>query len=473
LYYAFVAYDTYIYDPEAKVKGLLKAHDQNDQSDDYPQLLNYAIFKEVDTKRFYVTFRGSVTTSDWLVDLSTAPANMFQSFTDPKPIYVHSGFLSVVQSSLEKIKSTLSDNYTVSEGYTLLVTGHSLGAATAQVFAWLYSKAPVTGLNLDKEIFTFAAPQILWSKPENINPIITSTVVTNVVTQSDIVPRLLGPRTTDLTAVLISDKLGNIASLTPFQKFLQHILNSEGSRILTSYVPGQDNTVVVPTLAGQELIKMSRAEIIKESQDQAKVTVIEDRLCIGTPLKDITVEAHYQSNYLNGFVANKLSTVQDFQGFFIVCAVPDEAPKECKDDKTLYLDVKSDTTVVLQLKASGDRSSQIWNIDSDGYLVNRAYPSKVVGTTTSSDFGLVLVDRPIDEALHPLTAVKWNVKSLYEWFIVATSVSDYVLAAHHKVFHFESITVGTLCELEARNDECLFVAVKNQLWSLQLAHEQK
>jgi hypothetical protein len=105
--------------------------------------------------------------------------------------------------------------------------------------------------------------------------------------------------------------------------------------------------------------------------------------------------------------------------------------------------------------------------------VNRAYPSKVVGTTTSSDFGLVLVDRSIDGALHPLTAVKWNVKSLYEGFIVATSVSDYVLAAHHKVFHFESITVGTLCELEARNDECLFVAVKNQLWSLQLAHEQK
>ena len=139
----------------------------------------------------------------------------------------------------------------------------------------------------------------------------------------------------------------------------------------------------------------------------------------------------------------------------------------------MYLDVKSDTTVVLQLRASGDRSSQIWNIDSDGYLVNRAYPSKVVGTTTSSDFGLVLVDRSIDGALHPLTAVKWNVKSLYEGFIVATSVSDYVLAAHHKVFHFESITVGTLCELEARNDECLFVAVKNQLWSLQLAHEQK
>jgi hypothetical protein len=137
----------------------------------------------------------------------------------------------------------------------------------------------------------------------------------------------------------------------------------------------------------------------------------------------------------------------------------------------LYLDVKSDTTVVLQLRASGDRSSQIWNIDSDGYLVNRAYPSKVVGTTTSSDFGLVLVDRPIDGALHPLTAVKWDVTSLYEGFIAATNVSDYVLAAHHKVIHFESITVGTLCELEARSDP-LF-GVKNQLWSLQLAHEQK
>jgi hypothetical protein len=73
----------------------------------------------------------------------------------------------------------------------------------------------------------------------------------------------------------------------------------------------------VSTLAGQELIEMSRAEIIKESQDQAKITVIEDRLCIGTPLKDITVEAHYQSNYLNGFVANKLSTVQVIIGMLL------------------------------------------------------------------------------------------------------------------------------------------------------------
>lgn len=193
---------------------------------------------------------------------------MFQSSTDLKPIYVHSGFLSVVQSILEKIKSILSDNNTVGEGYTLLVTGHSLGAATAQVFAWLYSKAPVTGLSLDKEIFTFAAPQILWSKPENINPIITSTVVTNVVNKNDIVPRLLGPRTIDLAPTLIPNipYLGKIVSAVT-----QQILSTDGSPILTSYVPGQDNTVVVPTPAGQAWIKMSRADINKESQDQAKL----------------------------------------------------------------------------------------------------------------------------------------------------------------------------------------------------------
>jgi hypothetical protein len=64
------------------------------------------------------------------------------------------------------------------------------------------------------------------------------------------------------------------------------------------------------------------------------------------------------------------------------------------------------------------------------------------------------------------------VKSLYEGFIAAASVSNYVLAAHHNVIHYESVTVGTLCELEARNDDPLF-GVKNQFWSLQLAHEQK
>ena len=66
----------------------------------------------------------------------------------------------------------------------------------------------------------------------------------------------------------------------------------------------------------------------------------------------------------------------------------------------MYLDVRSDATadkVVLQLQATGDRSSQIWIIDSNGYLINRAYPSKVVGTiTTTADLSLVLVDRPND-----------------------------------------------------------------------------
>ena len=103
--------------------------------------------------------------------------------------------------------------------------------------------------------------------------------------------------------------LGKIVSaVTPIQKYLQQILSTEGSHILTSYVPGQDNTVVVPTPASQAWINMNRKEIIDESNDNT--LPIKNRLCIGTPLKDITVEAHYQSNYLNGFVANKLSAVQ-------------------------------------------------------------------------------------------------------------------------------------------------------------------
>lgn len=313
LYYAFVAYDTYIYDPEAvdKVKGLIYGHDQDHNSDDYPKLLDYAIFKEDDTKRFYVTFRGSTTTDDWLVDLSIAPANMFQSSPNLMQFYVHSGFLSVVQSSFEDIKSVLTKSVPVDESYTLLVTGHSLGAACAQVFAWLYSTAPVAGLDLDTELYTFAAPQILWSKPEYIKQIIPSTKVINVVNKNDIVPRLLGSRTTDLAKVMISEIFGEIASFKPFQKYLQHLLDPVESRIITSYVPGQDITLVVPiTKDSTTVINMSRYDIIKESVDQAEIKVVADRLCITTPLKDITVEAHYQANYLNGFVANKLRTVK-------------------------------------------------------------------------------------------------------------------------------------------------------------------
>ena len=100
---------------------------------------------------------------------------------------------------------------------------------------------------------------------------------------------------------------------------MQQILNPDRSRILTSYVPGQDNTVVVPTTEGTAWINMSRADIIKESEVQGNVALSKDRLCIGTPLKDITIEAHYQANYLNGFVVNKLNKVQVITSFLWYC----------------------------------------------------------------------------------------------------------------------------------------------------------
>jgi len=316
LYYAFVAYDTYIYKPAAvnTVKDLLYAHDQDDQSDLYPMFLNYAIFRDDLNKKFYVTFRGSTTATDFLVDGSTSPTDMFSYSSILTPCYVHSGFFSVVQSSFKDIKKNLQRNIPNGQSYTLLATGHSLGAASAQVFTWLYFADPINGLNLDKQIFTFAAPQILWSKPEKVSPFIASStapvpVIINVVNKDDIVPRLLGPRTTDLVAVYITAHLNKIVPGTPIQQYLQHILNAHGSIILNSYIPGQDETMVIPTTSGKELITLSRAEIVKEGAGVQPVN-LPDRLSITTPLKDITVEAHYQANYLNGFVAHKLNAVQ-------------------------------------------------------------------------------------------------------------------------------------------------------------------
>ena len=133
----------------------------------------------------------------------------------------------------------------------------------------------------------------------------------------------------------------------------------------------------------------------------------------------------------------------------------------------MYLDVRSDASiykVVLQLQASGDRSSQIWNIDSDGYLVNRAYPSKVVCTTTSKYYSqLNLIEKSQKQ-----NAVKWDVKSLYEGLIVSTSgaFKGYMLTP--PTYWFNKVTVDTQCILQAQNNNN-----KNQLWSLQLSHEQK
>jgi hypothetical protein len=138
----------------------------------------------------------------------------------------------------------------------------------------------------------------------------------------------------------------------------------------------------------------------------------------------------------------------------------------------LYLDVKSDATadkVVLHQQATGDRSSQIWIIDSNGYLVNRAYPSKVVGTITNSWYYryLELIDRPNDGVQLDSKAVTWDVKSLYEGFFAATSATTSGSVLSARGFWYENVTAGTHCILQDQNEK------KNQLWSLQLAHEQK
>jgi len=156
--------------------------------------------------------------------------------------------------------------------------------------------------------------------------------------------------------------------------------------------------------------------------------------------------------------------MQDFQGFFIVCAVADQVTKE--GDKTLYLGVSDSGKVTVQLQQVDNRLSQIWSLDSDGYLINRSRPTMAIGYTSSSNYSLVLVDKK------PPQAVQWNLESLYEGFFVANSIPGFVLAAHYySISIFDRVTDGTVCELQLRSMP--WWGVKNQLWSLHLAHELK
>jgi len=82
-------------------------------------------------KSIYVVFRGSQSTKNWITNLD-AFKTPYTSFPDCN-CQVHKGFYQAEQSVIAGIVSQVKSLQAAHSGYTVKVTGHSLGAALAQL----------------------------------------------------------------------------------------------------------------------------------------------------------------------------------------------------------------------------------------------------------------------------------------------------------------------------------------------------
>lgn len=85
------------------------------------------------TKQIYVVFRGSSSFSNWLDDAEViqVPYNTFPECN----CKVHSGFYKSAKNIYSQVQSSIEDMTDMYPSYKITVTGHSYGAAVAQLVA--------------------------------------------------------------------------------------------------------------------------------------------------------------------------------------------------------------------------------------------------------------------------------------------------------------------------------------------------
>lgn len=108
------------------VKNLIILHDQSDLNNKNDvEIVNYAIFRDDNMKRYYLSFRGSSTQNDWFINTNIAPVDALYDNPDG-PCYVFCGYHSIIQNTLHQICNDLKDDLADKVGYSLSVTGKLL-----------------------------------------------------------------------------------------------------------------------------------------------------------------------------------------------------------------------------------------------------------------------------------------------------------------------------------------------------------
>lgn len=105
------------------------------------------------TKTIYVAIRGSSSTMNWLDDFEVKLVP-YDSFPECK-CNVHNGFYKSALSVVSKTVSTVKALRTQYPGYSVVVTGHSYGAACGQLLAMELVK---NGINV--KVYDYGQPRV-------------------------------------------------------------------------------------------------------------------------------------------------------------------------------------------------------------------------------------------------------------------------------------------------------------------------
>lgn len=135
--------------------------------------MTYAIAVDSKNKRLIVVFRGAITKQDWAkaFDFKLMKVNNpIKDGTLPKRIGIYSGFYRYLFRAREDTKTTKYDEIitlahkygleTIGEDYTMVVCGHSLGAALSTVFSFHASTDERFTKNGPIKVFTFGSPYV-------------------------------------------------------------------------------------------------------------------------------------------------------------------------------------------------------------------------------------------------------------------------------------------------------------------------
>lgn len=136
-------------------------------------------------RTLFIAFRGTASISNVLTDMTTADIPLFKNNNNSNFLYDHQPFNSILDPVSSKIEFHLGIILRLKESYpfiikkikdvdhlidNIVVTGHSLGGAMAQLFTYVYNNSNEDKYNKIpiKHLITYGQPRILIDKPEYI-----------------------------------------------------------------------------------------------------------------------------------------------------------------------------------------------------------------------------------------------------------------------------------------------------------------
>lgn len=130
------------------LQGFVPVYAINDKSHDTNGYIGY----HSSQKTIYVAFRGSESIKNWIDNLDV----ILTTYPLCSGCEVHKGFYSAEQASISGIISTVRNLKNTFPTYSVIVTGHSLGAALATLTAMDLMQAGISNVRL----FHYGSPRV-------------------------------------------------------------------------------------------------------------------------------------------------------------------------------------------------------------------------------------------------------------------------------------------------------------------------